>query len=385
MGWLTIFVFVASIGTVRVDAVAQCQPQFPNTAQSITVLRVDQSLPPGGPEDGESWACAYRTLDAALQRADAFPPTIQEIWVARGEYKPSIEFNANNPPHPSDVAWRTATFGVRAYLKVRGGFLGNAHPSGGETSASQADPEANVTILSGELDLTVSGRTDRVYHVLVLKDPGGFFQNNRTEIDGFTITEGNADGAQKNAVGGGVIVFPHGSTTPLISRCKFVGNRAGVGGGAAAISIHQAQFRDCLFIDNYAGGGGGSAEAGGGAIHAASGFGNELLLSKCRFENNSTESRGGAVFSEATSTKVVNCEFYANKATKGGGVYGPGNYTGCLFAGNIATSTGDAGGALHHDTGSVHLRDCTFVHNVAPNGVGGGSERGDDPDDVRAR
>lgn len=366
-GRMVILSTIVPIAFNSADCLAQCSPSLPPGVRCV-----DQSLPPSGTANGLSWNCAFRSLDAALAAASTWNSGVSELWVAQGTYSPTTVYNANNTPHPLDVPERTVTFPVRSYLHVFGGFLGNAHPSGGETSRSQANPIVNVTTLSGAVN--ISGKHDNAYHVVLLREPDGPLFQNRTIIDGFTITGGNANGALKNAVGGGVIAFPHSHTPqrPLFTRCTFLENRSTAAGGAASISSRSAEFRDCLFKNNESRGNGLSVDVGGGAIHSAL-FegGNSLTIVKCRFEGNRCdENFGGAIKSEAVDIDVINSEFFANEALRGGAVYAQGDYVSCLYAGNIATASGNAGGA--HGLDSATLRNCTLVHNTALNGVGGG-------------
>jgi hypothetical protein len=83
-----------------------------------------------GANDGFAWASAYANLQSALGDANC-----NEIWVAKGVYKPA-----------ASTTDRSATFSIRPGIKVYGGFAGT------ETNAAQADPAANRTVLSGDID-----------------------------------------------------------------------------------------------------------------------------------------------------------------------------------------------------------------------------------------
>lgn len=339
------------------------------TAKSFgqtVVLRVDGSLG-AGTEDGSSWATAYRTLSAALASVPS-ESTPTQVWVARGTYIPTVQLDANSPPNLSDP--RTATFAVRRRLLIQGGFLGNAHPSGGEQNLSDADPANNITILSGDIDGNDGqGNTSgNAYHVILFKGAGAsIISSLRTTIDGFTIIGGNADGSDKNSIGGGMIEYPDidiedsGGTTPLIRNCILVSNHAEGAGGAVATQSSAMEFRNCKFIENTTDGAGYDSWAGGGAIAAATG---EVRLVNCRFEGNHSGENGGALRGNGPSSTrmarfhVVNSEFLANTADGlGGAIFNPPNaaqtITNCLFAGNVASGSGDAGGAVFVHTSTI--------------------------------
>ena len=83
-----------------------------------------------GGNSGDSWTDAYTDLQSALTDANC-----TEIWVAAGIYTPTT--------NPSD---QTATFHLVDGVGVYGGFAGT------ETARDQRDLDANLTILSGDID-----------------------------------------------------------------------------------------------------------------------------------------------------------------------------------------------------------------------------------------
>ena len=85
---------------------------------------------PGTTHDGASWATAYTDLQSALAAATSG----KQIWVAAGTYKPSVP------------AGRAATFRMIDGVAMYGGFAGY------ESSLSQRNWQANVTILSGDIN-----------------------------------------------------------------------------------------------------------------------------------------------------------------------------------------------------------------------------------------
>ncbi len=116
-----------------------------------------------GPQTGHSWSEAYYELRDALQHVDL---CTQEIWVAKGTYK------------PANVVNRDANFAMLDGIDMYGHF------AGWEDSIEQrnlADAN-NETILTGDID---DNNTCDAYKVVTAAD---------SRIDGFTIKKGSSYG-----------------------------------------------------------------------------------------------------------------------------------------------------------------------------------------------
>lgn len=87
---------------------------------------------------------------------------------------------------------RDSTFQLVDRVAVYGGFAGT------ETSLSERDWAANVTVLSGDIGTAVE--SDNSYHAVT-----GNGTNVTAVLDGFTITEGYANGSGQDETGGGLI------------------------------------------------------------------------------------------------------------------------------------------------------------------------------------
>jgi len=212
---------------------------------------------PGG--DGLSWETAYNDLQDALDEIVRLG-MVREIWVTAGTYKPDRV-----------TGDRTATFRLDKGIEIYGGF------TGGETQLEQRDPAANVTVLSGDIGVEGDG-SDNSYHVVTFKDTrvGAL-------IDGFTITGGNANGAEdvdKN--GGGMYNY---LSNPTLTNCIFKGNSATDNGGAvySCDKWKLLTLANCIFSDNMAG-------------------------------------KGGAIYLNCRA-RMANCTFNGNSANWGGGIY----------------------------------------------------------------
>ncbi|MGQ0628352.1 MAG: FG-GAP-like repeat-containing protein, partial [Phycisphaerales bacterium] len=316
-----------------------------------------------GSNNGASWSDAFSGptgVARAIDLANTSPGQFTEIWVAAGHYTPA---------EPGQIA--ADGFVLTSGLRLLGGF------NGSESAAGQADPAANVTVLSADINgddaggLNLRDNSASVINVKAVGDP--------TYIDGFTITGGNAPDE-----GGGIAQLPG---RPLqVRRCIITGNRAAIRGGGAAL-YEGAEVVDCVFSNNQA--------PYGAAIGRPANVSDARapVVRSTRFEHNTAELSGGAVIfgtytdcdfvrnSAGTSggaagvgeggigsVRVVNSRFFGNTAGAGGAVSSFGSFDNCLFVGNRAT-TGN-GGAMERPNGRVS--NSTLVSNVAPAGSGGG-------------
>jgi len=329
-----------------------------------------------GVNDGTSWADAYKYLQDALADANSSPKPV-EIRVAQGIYTPD-----EDTLHPDGTGDRTATFQLINGVTINGGYAGFSEPD-----PNARDVELYETILSGDLNgndvepndpydlLMEPSRADNSYHVVTASQV-----DETALLSGFTIIAGNANASWHffNEVGGGMFVYEANLT---VNDCTFRSNFARYG-GAMCNEGSSLTLTNCQFVGNsarhdlpyYYGVGGGFC-----------GFWDSFTkLSNCVFANNSAELGGG--FDTGGEATIVGCEFYANSAFLGGGMwcdiadlrdctftsnyaYGGGGIfisndtilTNCIFSGNIAWR---AAGASAEDC-DVALTNCTFVGNLA--------------------
>ncbi len=281
------------------------------TAPALAGTRyVDVSLASGA-NDGSSWANAHQGVDG-IQAALALAIAGDEIWVAQGTYKPTATLT------------RTIAIDMKTGVAILGGF------AGGETLASQADPVANPTILSGDLagDDGVGAVTDNSIHVV-----RGAGADATAVIDGFTIQGGNANAAGTDNDRGGGFLFV-GSSHGTVRRCIVRDNRCSFGGGAGYIRGSSPTFTDCVFEENF-------GASFGGAFDTANN--NGATFDRCIFRGNGA-ARAGAL------------EIFGNATTK---VYN------CLFVGNVATAAGGGGAIWVGSNSTPTIRNCTITENEA--------------------
>jgi parallel beta-helix repeat protein len=299
------------------------------SAEGVIHVKADAT----GAMDGHSWADAFTDLQAGLAAAEWG----DEIWVARGTYK------------PTSGTLRTASFVLQAGVALYGGFAGT------EAERSQRDWEANATKLSGDIG-TAGSATDNSYHVVV----GAYL----TVLDGFTITGGNANGSGSFHQGGGMY---NEDCSPTVANCTFSGNTAGDGGGMYNAS-GSPTVTNCTFSGNTT-----SSGDGGGMCN----YGGSPIVTNCTFSGNTTSSGdGGGMCNYGSSPTVTNCTFSGNAARGdygygyGGGMYNSGGsptVTNCTFSGNTAGWDGGGGGMY---SGSATVTNCTFSGNTAGHGGG---------------
>jgi hypothetical protein len=281
-----------------------------------------------GANNGSSWVDAYRCLQDALTVAQYD----DEIWVAKGVYKPdqrAVVSRFGYQIRSSGV--RAETFQLKNGVSVKGGYAGLGGPD-----PNERDFEMYKTILSGDLSgndvdvndpcdlLTESTRADNSYHVVT---GSGVYET--TVLDGFTITGGNA-----NDQGGGMSTR---EGSPTLTNCNLTSNSAKDDGGGMFNNKSCPRLINCTFTGNSAG------DSGGGIRNKAW---SSATFINCTFIGNSAGRNGGGMDNSDTdavnsgsNVQLNNCVFAANSAMFGGGMSNcrsnP-SLTNCRFSGNLA-------------------------------------------------
>lgn len=274
------------------------------------ILHVKPNLESTLVSDCSSWdnACDLQTAISI-----AIPGT--EIWVAKGTYLPTSEFN------------REASFALKDQVGIYGGFNGT------ENDRDQRNPARNITILSGDLskndEENFLNNDENSFHVVV-----GYLLGPTAVLDGFTISGGNANGEYPHHQGGGIrnengsptlsnlvirnnfAVFDGGglsnlyTSNPLITNVNFSHNYAPYGGGMHNESGCAPQLINVLFESNTAG-------FGGGMDSTAS----NPTLTNVTFSTNHAIEKGGAISNrQGSSLTLINVTIYANTASMVGGI-----------------------------------------------------------------
>lgn len=263
----------------------------------------------GGLPIGRCWADPYLTLQDALLNPLLLPGS--EIWVARGTYYPVNPLPTGQP----SGAQQATSFVVPEGVLVYGGFVGT------ETLLSQRSGPFDQTILSGDIDQSLSTTPADTDTIVTIATPGF-----GTRVDGFTIRNAWADGPSGLlSHGGGVAVDGMGSfvsPAPLLANLSIEWcNALEGGGGIYATSSFDAKY--CVVH---------SCIATGGAQGTIQGLGGGILLE-------------GDLFAQLYSLTLYN-----NRAWRGGGLAVAFEYeTGRLESQNliIRDNLGAEGGGVH--------------------------------------
>jgi predicted outer membrane repeat protein len=268
-------------------------------------------------------------------------------------------------------------FTLRNGVQLYGGFVGT------ETLLNQRNFTNNPTILSGNIGTPAV--SDNSFHILY-----GSGLDSTTVLDGFTITQGNANGSGmpvSNGWGGGLFLeYGQGisNTCPVIQNCRFEQNSARSGG---AIYCRYNQFdlvnpilRNCVFDSN-------RASIFAGAVYKSGPSLSDMpfIVENCRFSNNAAlTSDGGGFFLANTGNTIlfINCQFEKDSAATswGGGIFcsGFGNnideisivLDSCLFDSNYAS---ESAGFCYTDFSSLNkkfsfeAKNCIFKNNKTRN------------------
>ena len=303
----------------------------PNSQTTLDILYVKQSAT----GDCSSWADA-----CDLQTALAYSALEYEIWVAEGTYTPTTG------------ADRTATFQLKPDVAIYGGF-----PDTGDPTWADRDWVGNPTTLSGDIG-TVNVNTDNSYHVVT-----GSGVDATAILDGFTITGGNANGADSANIGAGMYIE---GGSPKLNNVTFRTNTAEFGGGMYNINSSPT-LTNVIFSNNTA-----SSEGGGMANYES-----DPLLTNVTFSDNFANNGGGMANYESDPL-LTNVTFTLNEAGENGGGmqngYSDPDLTNVTIALNEA---GENGGGMANYNCSPTLTNVTFSGNSAK-GVGGGIYNWDD-------
>jgi hypothetical protein len=274
--------------------------------QPATGVYVDHAAT--GANDGSSWDDAYTSLQDALDVASGS----DEIYIAQGTYYPDEGL----------VASRRASFtitGDQDGLEIYGGF------ENGDAFADRS-PADHPVILSGDIDQDNTSAQNS-YHVVVM-DGGNADEigndvdaniTNATELNGVTITGGNANSDSEDANGGGLYCDGKGSgnaCSPTLTHVVFDGNaadgRSGEGGAVynngSAGGSSRSVIKSSVFVGN-------TASLGGAIYDDADGNDStcETEITNSIFRNNSTAAVVGDSDGNGTvNTKIINSTFQNN-------------------------------------------------------------------------
>ena len=290
-----------------------------------------------GANNGNSWEDAYTDLEPGLAAAEDG----DQVWVAAGTYLPTAQ-------HCSSGNTRYLSFQLKDAVGVYGGF----DPSTGDVGWDDRDWVANEVILSGDIGIE-GDNSDNSYHVFC--HPQGYYLNENSVLDGFTITGGNANGVSNNFTGGGMY---NESSSPTLTNLVFSNNFGVIGGGM--VNGSSPSLNNVTFINNS------TTNDGGGIWNYGA-----LTLTNAIFSGN-TADRGGGMLNESSWTTLTNVTFFGNTATNcGGGMFNLSSSPTLInitFSNNHATVCG--GGMRNQNNSKPMIINATFSGNTAYMGGG---------------
>ncbi|MEZ4774689.1 MAG: T9SS type A sorting domain-containing protein [Bacteroidia bacterium] len=320
-----------------------------------------------GDNNGTSWTHAYTQLQAAI---DAAAYSGDEIWVAAGTYYPTKD---KSGVVPADS--RKKTFRIYKSIGIYGGFAGS------ENLLSQRNPATNVTALNGSTGLT------SVYQVVYIASLNG------ATLDGFTISNGKADGSSSYANGGGIYlsnasnvllqnlliqdceaikgggIYNENSNSVTVENVRFRRNDAEKGGGMYNDNTSAIVVRSCGFCNN-------TSEEGGGGMYNKSL--SSLMIVNSVFSGNTSEGNGGGVYNHSLSAiTVTNSTFYQNESDGNGGGFYIVSSSSCSFYNSIFWDNTDQNGSAAANSqayanGSTSSKNSYYTLIKGSNGSGGG-------------
>ncbi len=356
-----------------------------------------------GANDGSSWANAFTSLDAALATA----PT-GEVWIAAGVYTPDSSFTVSTALSLLGGFAGTETMASQADPATNPTILSGDQNGDDVLVDPSMNREDNTRIVYVDSLITspvvlsglsfVGGQTlPRPADQFINDYSGGAVLaysplqvNNCSFVacaaafgSGVALLGGGTAGstfsgliATGNLTFNNGVIYANGSSNTTITDSEFIGNNADR--GAVYFQDSPGVFVDgCTFTDN-------AATGPGGAIGSVRSF--PVTVANADFAGN-TGSTGGAIYFFCDSGSrffdtpddhiLVNCTFTENtSATRGGAVYSVYSNVvleGCEFTNNInANGRGGAFYAFNLLNESLIVNDCDFSGNVANAGLGGG-------------
>ena len=273
---------------------------------------VDQNAT--GNNDGSDWSNAFTSLETALALQETCNFT-GEIRVAGGQtFYPSTSRLCTSGCNDN----RDNYFLIHEDIQLKGSYV----------VGTDTQDYSNPTILSGDIG-NLNDNNDNTLRVVLATN-----LSNIALIDGFTITQGNANGSGYSNIDS-VLIFNNSgggmynrNSSLRITNATFVNNSANRGGG----------------LNNYT--------ASPSIINAT-------------FVNNSVSNYGGGMYSFDSSLSITNATFVNNSAINGGGLA---NFesslsiTNATFVNNSATTNGDA--LYNSITSNISLYNTVLYANI---------------------
>jgi hypothetical protein len=311
-----------------------------------------------GNKYGSSWANAAEELADALFWAQFPQSQIQEIWVAKGTYIPLYAAD-NLSLNPKD-----RSFVLAKDVQVFGGF-----PDVGNPGMNNRNATAYPTILTGE-DLHLPADEHfyygQPYHVVISSGDVG-----SATLDGFTITEGNADGIGFIMVNGNQIYRNNGggvyvnnvnnvnNTSPWLNDLIIINNHADNMGGGLYNNAPMLAVHFMLVSNN-------TAAYGGGVYN--NGFQGEWRY--ISITDNQALYSGGGMYNLNTNAMFTSLRVCGNESQQDGSAIYNDQSSPLFYTGLIAQNEAmNGGGAIFNSSSSPAFYNVTITMSM-PNGLG---------------
>jgi len=332
------------------------EPLCPETS----VLYVNSNVEASG--TGCSWHSPLTHLQVALAAttSTAFPD-VQEIWLAKGVYKPTTGVD------------RQVAFQLIKGIAIYGGFAGT------ETQREARTPNLNTTILSGDIGIA-GDNSDNSYHVVT-----GIGTDATAVLSDVVISGGNANEGMNcpHACGAGLYT-DQGS--PTLRNLLVKDNSAIYGAGLFNGNGSQPLIEDSVFQNNAAMDGGGilndfsrptisgvflkdntASHQGGGMMNRNQAH---ARLSHVNLSSN-TAAWGGGLSNDNSNPVITQSLLSDNQADYGGGMVNLNHSAPLLghviLSGNAAINVG---GAVFNRNSRLLISQTTISENAAPIGSG---------------
>ncbi len=300
---------------------------------------------------GTSWS----TAKADLQNALNISSVGDEIWIAAGTYKPTLDPSTGT----ASGSTRDYSFYLDKNIEIYGGFAGT------ETLLSQRNSTSNPVILSGDIG-TVGSSSDNCYHVFITEG-----LSSAAVLDGITITGGKANGSYSNITYSGQNYYRDGgggmsnyASSPTLTHVTISGNTAEYGGGIEIFSSSSPTLTNVTISGNTA-----TSRGGGMFIHDPS----STTLINVTISGNTAGLSGGGIENLSSSSTLTNVTISGNTASYGGGMYNNNTssptLTNVTISGNTASAKG--GGMYNTYSSSPTLTNVTISGNTAASNGGG--------------
>lgn len=325
-------------------------------AQAITpsankIIYVDKAVS-GGSGNGSSWANAVPELADALKWAREKEHTWSvadtfRIYVAKGTYLP--KYGLENASYNLNKG-RDNSFLMIGNVYLYGGF----NPATGATTMATRDITANETILSGDIGV-VGDATDNAYHVVTASGNNQF-----TSLDGFTVSDGNADGsgyfyvngyqATRNEGGGVFLAY----SSMNIRNTVITNNTATYGGGVR-------QYSSTMNVENSTISNNEATDDGGGFYIS---YGT-VTIQKSTIGDNEAADNGGGIYNYGTNLMIQTSTIDNNSTVDydGGGIYSAGGYIDIRISTLSNNTAGRNGGGIYNNTNNAQLSNLLIKNN----------------------